>query len=81
MCQSKLIKVIITTGLIFPTSKAIHEETNRKVEKWCEIMNFVLAKFTPNVALFLMLVIGYFGYFATNLGSNAFELLLVLPMW
>lgn len=66
-------------GLEYPISKAIYEETNRQVEKWNEIINFIMAKMTPIVLVWPSFILSFFRYFTTDLGNGAFELM--LPIW
>ena len=60
------------------TSKPILYETNRRVEKWCEIGHFVLVKMTPICLVFSRAIISYVIYFTTHAGNDAFELPLLL---
>lgn len=57
-----------------PASKAIYDETNRFVEKWCGIGVFVFVQLSSIGIVAPKAVISYVVYFGTNAGSEAFEL-------
>lgn len=54
--------------------KAIMDETNRRVENWCDIGEFVMIKVTPFCLVIPRAIISYVIYFATNAGNEAFVL-------
>lgn len=72
LITSKLL--IFFSGSKKPESEAIHVETNRIAEKWCEIGHFAIAKVTPICLIFPKIIISYVIYFTTNAGNEAFEL-------
>lgn len=67
------------SGLAHPKSKEIWEKTNEFVEKSSKIGFHVLKYvFAPSYTLSKFFV-SFFNYFTTDLGHDAFDLL--LPMW
>lgn len=47
---------------------------NEKIEKFTHNMYFILVKITAPGLMIPNLIIGYFNYFTTDLGSEAFHL-------
>lgn len=66
-------------GYCLGFSKSIYEETNRRVDKWCEIMSFALIKLSPPSIAIPKIIISCFNYFVSDLGRNSYELPLL--MW
>lgn len=66
-------------GSKYPASRPMYEETNRTVEKWTEIVAFVMAKATPLSWIAPKVIISYYLYFTSDMGDGAFEL--PLPIW
>lgn len=60
-------------------SKAIYDETNRQADKWSKIICLAVAKITPICMVLPQCIISLLVYSTTDLGYDAFEL--VLPMW
>lgn len=67
------------SGMEYPTPEALFQETNQLVEKWSEIMCFLATIVIPTFVCFSMVMLSFFFYFTTDLGSDAFEL--PVPMW
>lgn len=62
-----------------PSSRLLYEKTNRRAEKWSEIIFILMAKVTPIAWLSPRVIISFFFYFTTDMGNEAFEL--PSPMW
>lgn len=74
-CQVFLIlKVLRILELECSSSKAIVCDTNRLVERWCEVGEFVFVKVSPIGLVFPRVLVSYIVYFATDAGNEAFEL-------
>lgn len=56
-------------------SKPMYDETNRQVEKWCEIGYFAMVKLTPLLLILPTFIVSVFVYLTTDLANEA----LVLP--
>lgn len=63
----------------YPSSKAIIDETNARVEKWSGILFFVMVKMTLLFGALPWFICTYFIYFTTDLGVDAF--VLPFPLW
>lgn len=70
---------ICLLGLTKRVSKTIFTETNRKVEKWSRVMHLVVVETTPIFFGAQFLIVGFFLYYTTELGNDAFEL--QFPTW
>lgn len=70
-----VLPFLLSTGLINPESERTYVETNRNVEKWCQLVYFAAVKGSSAGVPLLMFVIGYYRYFTTDIGNDAFELL------
>lgn len=71
-----MLKIILE--LNYPKSKEIYDQTNRQIEKWSEFAkNSIIV--IPLCIIVPQFTISYFKYFTTNLGNEAFQL--VVPMW
>lgn len=57
----------------------MYAETNRKIEKWTEIIAFAMVKVTPVCWISPKAIISFVLYFATDMGNNAFAL--PIAMW
>lgn len=66
-------------GMHHAASKMIHEEANRRSEKWNGILIFVLMKIMPFLASIPTFIVSFFNYFTTELDGEAFQF--VLPLW
>lgn len=66
-------------GVAHSESKAIYENADRLVEKWCKRMVFISAKIVRPFLIAPTAVQCYFTYFTTDLGAAAFEL--PIPIW
>lgn len=75
VCSKLSHLIFFHTGLIYPESEKIYEKTNRNVEKWCQLVFFVAVKGSSAAVPLLMFSVGYYRYFTTNIGNDAFELL------
>lgn len=75
VCSKLSHFLFLYTGLIYPESEKIYEKTNRNVEKWCQLVFFVAVKGSSAAVPLLMFAMGYYRYFTTNIGNDAFELL------
>lgn len=62
-----------------PESKEIFDEAIEQVEKWSKIMTFLAVKVAPLCGILSRAAPGYFYYFTTELGNDAFAL--PVPMW
>lgn len=60
-------------------TRVAYIETNNRVEKWCKIADFILARFISIAFMLPKPILSYFMYFTTNLGPDAFEL--TFPVW
>lgn len=61
-------------GLINPTSKAIYDEIDGKLEFWVKMLDLLVVNVMPVGITFPMLIISYFVYYTTDLGADAFQL-------
>lgn len=61
-------------GLKYETSNAIHEGTNRQIEKISGILYIGLVKVLPQCIIWPVFLISFVKYFATDLNADAFEL-------
>lgn len=66
-------------GSTNPKTKAKCEDINEIVEKWSEIIYFVVAKVAIIVAVLSKAIFCFFIYFTTEFDGDAFEL--PFPMW
>lgn len=79
-CENcKISKNFLLALLCYPVSKALINETNRRVEKTTQIIHFVLVFVTPMCGILPHFMYVYLTYFTTDLGTEAFEL--PCPMW
>lgn len=62
-----------------PTSKAIHDVTNRKVEKISRLLCVAVGKVSPQILVWPKFIGCFAVYLTTDLGSEAFEL--PIPLW
>lgn len=76
---SKYRPSIRLLGLTKCVSRTIYAETNSMVEKWCQITHSFIVKITPIFLGAQFLTVGFFMYFTTDLGNDAFEL--QFPTW
>lgn len=60
-------------------SEVVCSQTNQQVEKWSEIIFFVIVKMAPLGGTLSRVVGSFFFYLRTDLGRDAFEL--PVPMW
>lgn len=71
---------VVFLGLEFPVLKLKYEEMNRLVEKWSDIAYFIIIKVSAFFVYILPKCINsFYGYYATDLGSEAFDL--PFPAW
>lgn len=66
-------------GLQNPTSKTIYNEIDEKLRKWFRFLNIAMVEVTPIAVTVPMFTAGYFAYFFTDLGNEAF--VLPFPIW
>lgn len=74
-----MIEIENISGSTYPGSKALYNEMNQQIEKWSEIIDFAAAKMTPICLILPKSFVCFIIYFATDLGSDSFDL--PLPMW
>lgn len=72
-------QIHIISGSENAKSKAMYDEVNRQVEKWCEIGYFVTVILSPLSFILPKFTVSVFAYFTTDLGNEA--LVLPLPTW
>lgn len=70
---------VFVLGLKDPASKAVHEETNRRVEKISRILHVATGVVCPQFVVWPKFLGCFAIYFTTDVGSEAFEL--PFPMW
>lgn len=69
----------ILVGLKSPASKANYAEIDLQTQKWTKIIHFVFIKVFLYAIVFQKLIFCFYLYYATDLGSEAFEL--PFPFW
>lgn len=69
----------INLGSKCPESGAIYAKTIQQIEKWSNIIRFVIADVTPVCFMLPKCIVSLFMYITTDLGTV--ELELPLPMW
>lgn len=60
-------------------SKALFEKTCQEVEKWSEIIFFMMMRLSLPCIMLPVCIGSFFVYFTTNLGNESF--ILAIPMW
>lgn len=65
---------IIISGLENEKSKAIFENLMAQVDKWANLLVFAMVNVTLPCVTIPKIVISFFAYYATDAGSDAFEL-------
>lgn len=69
----------IYLGLEYPEWETTYVQINEKIEKWSEIIHFVIAKLTPLCLILPKFIVSLSIYF--TIVSETVELELPLPMW
>lgn len=69
----------IFQGLQNEASKAIYVEVNDRIEKWSQIVHFVLVNVSIPFLILPKYLVSFYLYYTTDMGNDAFEL--PLPMW
>lgn len=57
-----------------PVAKKLYEKTNAMVERWSELLYMGLVKISIPLVTLPFLILSYFLYFTTDLGSDSFLL-------
>lgn len=60
-----------------PISRCAYSEMNDTIEKWTEIVHFVMVKAAVVCGVFLTVLLPYYFYFTTDLGTDAF----IMPVY
>lgn len=66
-------------GLTHPAVRAIYEQVNPQLEKWCDFVIFFAINVLYPTAMLTIFTITYAIYFMTDLGNEAF--LMPFPYW
>lgn len=77
--QNLLFMYRFILGSKYQQSKIIYANTNQFVEKWTELINFVLVDVCIPIFSMFMLIFSYVIYFTTDSKEAAFEI--SFPMW
>lgn len=77
--HSNWISEIFISGFGFPSSKAIYEKANPKVEKWSAFIVFMVMKVLLQCVMFSQFFVSYILYFEMDMGPESFEL--PFPFW
>lgn len=67
------------SGYECPVSKKIIEETSQQIEFWSKIVYVIFVKLMLPIFMLPQFIIGFFNYFTTDLGNDAFEM--QFPVW
>lgn len=66
-------------GSNYPASKELYEKTSHRIETLSRVAFLVMVKLSVPGFILPMAFVSYFKYFTTDLGPNAFDLL--IPAW
>lgn len=66
-------------GLTHPAVRAIYEQVNPQLEKWCDFVIFFAINVLYPTAMLTIFTISYAIYFMADLGNEAF--LMPFPYW
>lgn len=64
----------IFVGLEYQASSALYVKINQQVEKWSEIIYFIISKVSPQCIGLPIFIASLFAYFTTDLKNEALEL-------
>lgn len=70
-----IIFVRYYSGLAKSASKKMYEKSNEKIEKWSKFVYTAMMLITLPCIMISILIAGYFMYFTTDAGVEAFQLL------
>lgn len=88
VCKNELLQFLVCTetkaimsisGVKYSESKAIYKEANRLTEKWIKLVYVLIVKVSIQCFVIPEIFITFFIYFTTDVGNDAFVLL--LPLW
>lgn len=79
VCRNYAINVVNILGLKYSPSSSIFRKVIRFEQKLSNIIFFILVKVIPVFVCTPVVISAFLKYFATDLGTDAFEL--IYPMW